>query len=85
MKKAVKRTTEKYVTEKTFEKHMQSIARSFDRHGKVMQDILKELRQMHEDHKSSRSTLSNFVGDVSLHDRRIENLTMRVERLESKI
>ena len=48
MKKKVKKTSEKYVRESTFEKHMGNIAKSFERvdaaldvHTKVLQDILK--------------------------------------------
>ena len=56
-RKKAKRTVTKYVTEKTFEKHMQNIAKSFDLHEKVMQDILKEIRAIHEDNKYFRSSI----------------------------
>lgn len=84
MKKGLKKTTEKYVTENTFEKHMQNIAKSFDRHEKVMQDILKELKQMHEENKYFRASISNLNLEGLSYDRKIENLTIRVEKLESK-
>ena len=54
MKKGVKKTTEKYITMSVFEKAMASIAKSFDRHEKVLQDILQELRAMREDNKYFR-------------------------------
>ena len=92
MKKVIKKTNEKYVTEKTFENSMANIAKSFARveeslknQNLVSEMMLKELKALHEDNKSIRGTLSGFVGDVSSHDRRIENLTIRVEKLESKI
>ncbi len=57
----MKKVAEKYVTETTFEKHMNNIAKSFTRHEEIMGDILKELRQMHEENKYFRASISNFV------------------------
>ena len=85
MKKGVKKTTEKYVTMSVFEKAMASIAKSFDRHEKVLQDILQELRAMREDNKYFRNSISNLNIDGSSYDRRIEDLKGRVERLEMQI
>ncbi|MCX6755097.1 MAG: hypothetical protein NT068_00960 [Candidatus Nomurabacteria bacterium] len=82
MKKVVKKTTEKYVTEKTFEKSMQSIAKSFENQDRVLDIIVKELRNIHEDNKNFRQSISSLDRDNSYNDRRIENLTMRVEKLE---
>ncbi len=91
MKKQAKRTAEKYVTEKTFERNMASIAKSFTRvnqaleeHGKILQQILGELKTMHEENKYFRASISNLNLEGSSYDRRIENLAMRVEKLESK-
>ena len=91
MKKVVKKTTEKYVTESTFEKHMRNIAGSFarvdaslERHEEVLKNILEELKNLHEDHKYIKQTLSSFTGDVSRHDYKIESLNVRVEKIESK-
>lgn len=84
MKKAVKKTTEKYVTESTFEKHMNNIAKSFNRHEKVMEDILKELRQMHDENKYFRASIFNLNIEGLSYDKKIENLNIRVEKLESK-
>lgn len=96
MKKAAKKITLKYLTETTFEKHMRSIAKSFETqnkvlashsqilstHSQVLEVLLKEMKALHEDNKYARSTLSSFVGDVLSHDRKIDNLTIRVEKLE---
>ena len=85
MKKVIKKTAEKYVTENTFEKHMNNIAKSFDRHEKVMEDILKELKQMHEENKYFRASVSNLSLEGLSYDRKIENLNIRIEKLESKL
>jgi hypothetical protein len=81
----------KYVTEKTFEKHMGSIAKSFgridsslERHEKVLIEILKQLKNINEESRYFRTSISNLNIEGSSYDRRIENLTLRVERLESK-
>jgi chaperonin cofactor prefoldin len=83
MKKAVKKK-EKYVTETTFEKHMNAIAKSFDQHQRVMEDMLKEIKQIHEDNKYFRESISSLYGDSSHHDRKINNLDIRLEKLEMK-
>ncbi len=91
MKKTGKNTATGYITETTFEKHMRSIANSFARvnnalelHGKVLEEILKKIRNIHEDNKYFRESISSLYSDGSSYDRRIEDLTLRVERLESK-
>jgi len=91
MKKGVKKTTEKYVTESTFEKHMANIAKSFERvnaslerHEQVMQVMLKEITAIHEDTKSFRDNISTLYTDHVAYDRKIENLNVRVEKLELK-
>ncbi len=91
MKKVVKKTTEKYVTNKTFETNMASIVRSFERvdasldaHTKVLGEILKEIRQIHEDNKEFRKNFASLSIDGVSYDRRIENLNIRVEKLEAK-
>lgn len=84
MKKAVKKTTEKYVTETIFEKHMRSIAKSFADNAEVMALILKEIKQIHEDNKYFRASISNLYSDGLSCDKKIENLNVRVEKLELK-
>lgn len=89
MKKPTKEIKQKYVTEATFEKHMRSIAHSFDGLGKGLENLTKavtglaqHMNIIKEDMKDMKGTLSSFVSDVNSHERRIENLTVRVERLE---
>jgi len=92
MKKVTKKTTEKYVTETTFKKfessfetNMANIAKSFERHEKVMDHILKELQQMHEENKYFRQSISSVNNDGLSFDRKIDNLNVRVEKLEAKM
>ncbi|MCC7160818.1 hypothetical protein IT399_03835 [Candidatus Nomurabacteria bacterium] len=85
MKKEIKKTTEKYVTEKTFEKHMLAIAKSFARVNEVSDMILKEIRNIHEENKYFRHSVSDLSIDNLSSNRKIENLTTRVERLELKV
>jgi DNA topoisomerase IA len=92
MKKEIKKVTEKYVTETTFKKfessfetNMTNIAKSFERHEKVMDHILKELQQMHEENKYFRQSISGLNSDGLSYDRRIDNLDLRVEKPEAKM
>ncbi|KKQ87189.1 MAG: hypothetical protein UT09_C0019G0015 [Parcubacteria group bacterium GW2011_GWF2_38_8] len=85
MRKTVKKISQKYVTEKTFERHMQSIAKSFADNAEVMALILKEIRTMHEENKYFRASISNLNIDGLSYDRKIENLTVRMEKVESKL
>jgi hypothetical protein len=82
MNKQTKKKQLKYITEPIFEKHMRSIASSFEAVNKALSGIMHELQLMKEDYKEIRKNLSGFISDVSSHDRRIENLTIRVEKLE---
>ena len=91
MKKVVKETP-KYVTEKTFEQSMRAITRSFERVdeafervNKALEIIVKEIRTIHEDNKYFRQSISGLNSDGISYDRKIENLTVRVEKLEAKI
>jgi hypothetical protein len=91
MKKTIKKIAEKYVTEKTFENSMANIAKSFARvdealelHGKILQDILKELKNMHEENKYFRQSITDLYKNGSFCDRKISNLDIRVEKLELK-
>ena len=85
MKKTSRKTTEKYVTEKTFERHMQSVAKSFADNAEVMALILKEIRSIHEDNKNFRESISSLNIDGLSYHRKIENLTLRIEKVESKL
>lgn len=50
----------------------------------VLQIMLKEIKAIHEDSKSFRDNISTLFTDHVSYDRRIENLTIRVEKLEIK-
>lgn len=98
MRKAFKKTSEKYLTERKFQKfetsfesNMRSIAQSFDRldaslktQQEILQIMLKEIRAIHEDNKYFWESISNLNTDGSSYDRKIDNLTVRVEKLEMK-
>jgi CMP-2-keto-3-deoxyoctulosonic acid synthetase len=53
-------------------------------HGDVLQIMLKEIKAIHEDSKSFRNNISTLYTDHVSYDRKIENLTVRVEKLEIK-
>ena len=99
-KEEIKKTTEKYVTEKTFntfenrfdkfearfESSARATAKSFadttEIINKTTEIILKEIRTIHEDNKYFIQSISSLNTDGLSFDRKIENLTMRVEKLE---
>ena len=96
MKKQVK--TEKYVTEKTFnsfenrfdkfedrfESSARATAKSFLDQAEVLAIILKEIRINNQDNKNFRQSISSLNSDGVYYNRKIENLTTRVEKLETK-
>ncbi len=105
MKKVAKKSTGKYVTEKTFnafedrfDSSSRAIAQSFADNAEVTSRmlvelkninaattlILKEITAIHEDGKKFRENISSLNSDGLSCDRRINNLTIRVEKLESK-
>jgi len=55
---------------------------------KIQQEVskimLKEIKAIHEDGKSFRENISSLNTDGILYDRKINNLTVRVEKLEVK-
>lgn len=53
-------------------------------HGQVIQVMLKEITAIHEDTKSFRENVSSLNSDGLSYNRKIDNLTVRVEKLESK-
>ncbi len=83
-KKTLKSDTGKYVTEKSFENHMRSVANSFERQGKVMEMMLSELQTVRHTTTKTDKAVNSFVHDIAIHDRRIENILSRVEKLETK-
>ena len=91
MKKTDKKAP-KYVTMSVFEKAMASIAKSFSgineklaQHDNAFVLILKEIRAIHNDNKEFRKSISGLTIDGLSYDRKIENLNLRVEKLESKV
>ncbi|OGI60537.1 hypothetical protein A2641_03320 [Candidatus Nomurabacteria bacterium RIFCSPHIGHO2_01_FULL_37_25] len=50
--------------------------------GDVLQVVLKEIKAVHEDSKSFRDNISTLYTDHVAYDRKIDNLTVRVEKLE---
>ncbi|HEY4494050.1 MAG TPA: hypothetical protein VJB95_01295 [Candidatus Paceibacterota bacterium] len=90
MKKLVKGKTKKYLTEhkfrifeKSFESNMRSIAKSFADNAEVMSLILKEIKNIHEDNKYFKENISSLNSDGLSYNRKIANLTTRVEKFES--
>ncbi len=86
MKKVVKKTSnEKYVTEKTFEKAMVSIAKSFDRVDRSFELVLNEIQKISQDNREyKKRALENDITMIS-HDKKINDLIVRVEKLEAKV
>jgi len=50
----------------------------------VLEVMLKEIRTIHEDNKYFRANISALYTDGVSYDRKINNLTVRVEKLEVK-
>lgn len=50
----------------------------------VLQIMLKEIKAVHEDSKSFRDNISTLYTDHIAYDRKIDNLTVRVEKFEIK-
>lgn len=48
----------------------------------VLQIMLKEIKAIHEDSKFFKDTISTLYIDHIAYDRKIENLTVRVEKIE---
>ncbi len=84
MKRVIKKRDGKYVTEKTFEKHMRSVAKSFADNAEVMVLILKEIKTIHEDNKYFKENISSLNSDGLFYGRKIDDLIVRTEKLESK-
>ncbi len=85
MKKPVAKKAEKYVTEKTFEKVMESVAKTLSNQDKVMSHISTTLGEMKQDIKEIKTGLTTLEMAVLSHERKIENILVRVEKLESKV
>ncbi|MEK9181635.1 MAG: hypothetical protein AAB786_01305 [Patescibacteria group bacterium] len=62
---------------------IKSVNEKLDRHDKVFHLIMKELKAMNDDRKYFKENISSLNSDGLSYNRKIENLTMRVEKLES--
>lgn len=85
MKKGSVKKEPKYVTETSFQKFLQTFEKKMASHDEAFSLILKEIRNIHEDNKYFRKSISNLNIDGSSYDKKIEDLKIRVERLEMQI
>jgi len=97
--KDAKKTKEKYVTMLVFEKAMASVARSFskvderfdkmderfDKHDGAFTLILKQMHTFTEEAREHRQTMSSLMHTDIKQERIIEDLKIRVERLEMRV
>ena len=97
MKKILKK--EKYVTEPLFEKHMGSIARTLSKiesrlgkideklenHDKAFTLLLNQMKTIQEEGKEHRLSMLSLTHSDIRHERTIDDILIRVERLEKKI
>ena len=75
-------------TKKGFDKvdeNFEKVGKRLDRHEKAIETTLSEIRKLHEDNKQTLGVLRSFASDVSAHDHKITNLTVRTEKLEQKV
>ena len=70
---------------RSIDERFNGIDERLDRHEKVFETILYGIKNLHEDNKYMKSTLTGFVRDISVHGQRIDDLTIRVEKLEQKV
>ncbi|MBI2627402.1 hypothetical protein HYW72_00540 [Candidatus Nomurabacteria bacterium] len=61
---------------------IKNIDKKLDQHDKIFELMIKELRAIHEDNKYFRENILNVNADSLSYDRKINNLTVRVEKLE---
>ena len=84
MPKAVAKI-EKSVSEKTFEKVMEGVAKTLSNQDKVMSHISTTLGEMKQDIKEIKTGLATLEMVVLSHEKKIENILVRVEKLEAKV
>jgi len=68
----------------TLRKDINDVKKDVSSNTKVSNLMLKEISAIHEDNKRFRETVASLNMDGISYNRRIENLTIRVEKLESK-
>ena len=66
------------------EKRFEGVEKDISNNTKISNLILKEISAIHEDNKHFRETVASLNIDGISYNRRIENLTIRVEALEDK-
>ncbi len=59
------------------------IDKKIDQHDKILEVMIKEIKTIHEDNKYFRSNISGLNVNNFSCDKKIENLTVRVEKLEN--
>jgi hypothetical protein len=70
--------------DKKIDKEVGDVKKNVSSNTKVSNLILKEISAIHEDNKRFRETVASLNMDSISYNRRIENLTIRVEKLEIK-
>lgn len=92
MKKNVLKSEPKYVTMSAFEKAMGSVSRSFSKieeklgkHDEAFTLILKQMQIFTEEAREHRQTMSSLMHSDISQERQVEDLKIRVERLETRI
>ncbi len=68
----------------TLSKDINSVKKDVSNVKKASDLMLKEISAIHEDNKHFRETVASLNMDGISYNRRIENLTIRVEKLETK-
>lgn len=92
MEKAAKKTFERYVTEKTFEKHQDFMARQFKKvfekfsqHDKVLELILQELQNNSREAREQNMNVLDLMLTSTRHEQKIDGFELRIEKLEQKL
>ncbi len=100
VQKTTKKTTgEKYVTETVFERSMMAIAKSFihvderfnkiderfDRMDKAFEILIKGFQTFQQEAHDHRLAMSALTHSDVKHERKIDELFERVEKLEAKV
>jgi hypothetical protein len=79
---------EEYVTVPAFERAMLSIDASFQRIeekiASVVDIMTREFASLHEEHRAFKETIMLHDQEHTIHGRKIDGLTDRVEALEAK-
>ena len=78
MKKKILKNKLKYVTMSAFQKMI-------DEHEKAFIVILKEIQAFREEAREYRQTMSSLMHTDIKQERNVEDLRIRVERLEVKV